>query len=73
MTFEEAKRLLEAEGYEYIGCRDSCDCRIDYWCKPAKKKGKFYVAIVDGWWGNHKPRIRLWSDGELEKLKTMLV
>jgi hypothetical protein len=73
MTFKEAKRQLEAEGYEYLGCRDYCDCWIDYWCKPAREKGKFYVAIVDGWWGDHKPHIRLWSAEQLERLKTMLM
>jgi len=73
MTFEEAQRQLEAEGYEYLGCRDYWDCRMYYWCKPAKEEGWFYVGIVDGWWGDHKPRIRLWSAEQLERLKTMLM
>ena len=73
MTFEEAQRQLEAEGYKYLGCLDYLDCRIDYWCKPAKKRGKFYVAMVDGWLGDHKPHISLWSTAQLKRLKTRLM
>jgi hypothetical protein len=73
MTFAEAKQQLEAEGYEYLGCRDILDCQMHYWCKPAREEGGFYVAIVDGWWGDHKPRVRLWSAEQLERLKTMLM
>jgi hypothetical protein len=73
MTFEEAKRQLEAEGYEYLGCRECSDCLIHYWCKPASEGGEFYVAIVDGWWGDHTPHICLWSATQLEQLKTTLM
>jgi len=73
MTFEEAKQLFEAKGYEYLGCRDYYDCRMHYWCKPAQGEGWFYVGVVDGWWGDHKPHIHLLNDDQLEKLKTMLM
>jgi hypothetical protein len=73
MTFEEAKQQLEAEGYEYLGCADYSDCRTHFWCKPAEEKGWFYVAAVDGWLGDHKPRIYLWGAEHLERLKTRLM